>query len=154
MIILDIYPLDSLNECASHNQDVAISIQNPRTIKIYIQKQKREEKRTSSANVKIFRWSTPPNWASTFKYSSSRAYWTTNFWSIQQALQKSLEKCSVLLLSNKHIFVWTLCYQLIVCSFLFPMIYRKSLLFIHKRNDTWRKRNTITMYLPLLLWFY
>ena len=28
---------------------------------------------TFSAKVKIFLWSTPPNWASTFKYSSSRA---------------------------------------------------------------------------------
>ena len=29
---------------------------------------------TFSANVKIFLWSTPPNWASTLRYSSSRAY--------------------------------------------------------------------------------
>lgn len=29
---------------------------------------------TFSENVKIFLWSTPPNCASTFKYSSSRAY--------------------------------------------------------------------------------
>lgn len=29
---------------------------------------------TFSANVKILRWSTPPNWASTFKYSSSKAW--------------------------------------------------------------------------------
>lgn len=38
-------------------------------------KKRREEKRilTFSAKVKIFLWSTPPNWASTFKYSSSKA---------------------------------------------------------------------------------
>lgn len=36
---------------------------------------KKIEKRilTFSAKVKIFLWSTPPNWASTFKYSSSKA---------------------------------------------------------------------------------
>ncbi len=37
------------------------------------------KKITFSANVNIFLWSTPPNWASTFKYSSSSAWqkWKT-----------------------------------------------------------------------------
>lgn len=34
---------------------------------------------TFSANVNIFRWSNPPNWASTFKYSSSRAFYHKKF---------------------------------------------------------------------------
>jgi len=38
-------------------------------------KQIKLKKFTFSANVKIFLWSTPPNWASTFKNSSSSAWW-------------------------------------------------------------------------------
>lgn len=37
-------------------------------------KQNQREDFTFSARVKIFLWSTPPNWASTFRYSSSRAW--------------------------------------------------------------------------------
>ena len=66
-------------------------------------------------------------------------------------MQKSLEKCSALIRTDRREVKVTFYHQLMAYSFLFRMIYNRLFLSISNINDTCQKRSTITTYLELLL---